>query len=174
MAAAQSVTEKLSKARELKDQGNEALKAGEYPKAMQSYHQSLLFAKGMDNSSMAAIVPNAEPVSEDLVKEIRALIPVVYSNMALCQLKAKKYERAVWAATEAIKIDDKAVKAYFRRGQARFELKDLDLAEADFKKCIELDPKDPGPHKELLRIKQRHKELEAKSREELKKIKMFG
>ncbi|KXS22446.1 TPR-like protein [Gonapodya prolifera JEL478] len=163
-----AVADKLGKARALKEQGNEALKAGEYTRAMQHYHQCLLYAKGMDNSAMSTIVPNTEPVTPEVAQEIKALIPVVYSNMALCQIKAKKFERAVWAAGEAIKVDDKAVKALFRRGQAYFELKELDLAEADFKKCVEIDPKDPGPPRELHRIRQRHKELEAKSREELK------
>ncbi|KAI9030442.1 hypothetical protein DFJ74DRAFT_470976 [Hyaloraphidium curvatum] len=87
--------------------------------------------------------------------------------MAAVQLKLGEWNKAIRAADQALNVDDKNVKALFRRAMAELGNDDLDLAEADFKKVVALDPADPAPRAELQKIKERRKELEKKSKSEL-------
>lgn len=61
-------------------------------------------------------------------------------NIAACKLKLKDYKEAERLCTEVLEIDSKNVKALYRRAQAYIHLVELDLAEVDIKKAIEIDP----------------------------------
>ncbi|KAK1363516.1 hypothetical protein POM88_039077 [Heracleum sosnowskyi] len=49
-------------------------------------------------------------------------------------------DKAVMAMKKVLEIDSKNVKALYRRAQAYINLVDLDLAEFDIKKALEIDP----------------------------------
>lgn len=61
-------------------------------------------------------------------------------NNAACKLKLKDYENAVTLCTDVLEIDPRNVKALYRRAQAYMHLVELDLAELDIKKALEIDP----------------------------------
>jgi tetratricopeptide (TPR) repeat protein len=65
------------------------------------------------------------------------------------RFQLKKGQEAKDACTKALEIDDKSVKAYFRRGCAWLAMNEADKAEADLKKAEELDPNDAAIKKEL-------------------------
>lgn len=61
-------------------------------------------------------------------------------NNAACKLKLKDYKEAVKLCTKVLEIESQNVKALYRRAQAYIHLVDLDLAELDIKKALEIDP----------------------------------
>ena len=61
-------------------------------------------------------------------------------NNAACKLKLKDYKEAVKLCTKVLDIDSRNVKALYRRAQAYIQLVELELAEQDIKKALEIDP----------------------------------
>lgn len=61
-------------------------------------------------------------------------------NKAACKQKLKEYKQAVKLCTKVIEEYGTTVKALYRRAEAYIELQDLDLAELDLKKALEIDP----------------------------------
>ena len=75
------------------------------------------------------------------IDEIRAQC---YVNMAACDLALTDYASARKHATKAIKLDSKNIKALYRRSQARrYAAFDMEGAEADLIKAVEISPDDP-------------------------------
>ncbi|KAJ6236728.1 RNA polymerase ii-associated protein [Anaeramoeba flamelloides] len=77
---------------------------------------------------------------------------IFYSNRAACYLKIKMYKSAEEDCTRALQIDPKFIKAWFRRGLARKNLKNYRFAIKDFKKVLKLQPENQAPVKEILAI----------------------
>ncbi|KAM7237639.1 hypothetical protein CapIbe_011883 [Capra ibex] len=88
----------VERARALKEEGNELVKKGNHKQAIEKYSESLWFSN---------------------------LESATYSNRALCHLELKQYQEAVKDCTEALRLDGKNVKAFYRRAQAYKALKGL-------------------------------------------------
>ena len=101
-------------AEEYKQQGNAAFAAKKYEEAIE------LFTKAIEVSE----TPNH----------------VFYSNRSACYASLKKYKEALNDATECVKINPSWPKGYTRMGAAHLGLGDLDEAESNYKKALELDP----------------------------------
>ncbi|NXF28662.1 TOM34 protein, partial [Nyctibius bracteatus] len=101
------------RARTLKEEGNELVKKGNHKKAIEKYSESLKL-----NQECAT-----------------------YTNRALCYLTLKQYKEAVQDCTEALRLDPKNVKAFYRRAQALKELKDYRSSIADIKSLLKIEPK---------------------------------
>ncbi|XP_049725810.1 mitochondrial import receptor subunit TOM34 isoform X1 [Elephas maximus indicus] len=86
----------VERARVLKEEGNEFVKKGNHKKAIEKYSESLSFSH---------------------------LESATYTNRALCYLALKQYKEAVKDCTDALKLDGKNVKAFYRRAQAYKALK---------------------------------------------------
>lgn len=61
-------------------------------------------------------------------------------NNAACKLKLKQHKEAEKLCTKVLEVDDKNVKALYRRAHAYINLVELELAENDIKKALEIDP----------------------------------
>lgn len=61
-------------------------------------------------------------------------------NNAACKLRLRDFKQAVKLCTKVLDSDSKNVKALYRRAQGYIHLVDLDLAEMDIKKALEIDP----------------------------------
>lgn len=61
-------------------------------------------------------------------------------NNAACKLKLKDYKQAEKLCTKVLELDSRNVKALYRRAQAYIQLVDLELAELDVKKALDIDP----------------------------------
>lgn len=78
--------------------------------------------------------------SEEEKQQAKVLKVTCNLNNAACKLKLKEYKQAEKLCTKVLEIDGRNVKALYRRAQAYIQLVDLDLAEVDIKKALEIDP----------------------------------
>ncbi|KAL2913349.1 hypothetical protein HK105_207094 [Polyrhizophydium stewartii] len=162
--------EKLATGKQLKDQGNEHFKAGRIKEALGMYNQALLYLNGLDNSSMAGVVSSGliEPLTADDKAEIDATILACWLNMAACYIRQERYTKAVDFCDKVLKKDENNVKAHFRKGQALLKSNNLDPAEQSLLKAAKLAPTDLGVRETLEQVRTRIRELEQKSRDELR------
>lgn len=74
-------------------------------------------------------------------------------NIAIASNKCEAYANAVEYATNAIKIDEKAEKAYLQRSTAYLKLKQFDNALADAKALVMLKPNEKSfrDHHEMIK-----------------------
>ncbi|KAM0510773.1 hypothetical protein ACHAPE_010543 [Trichoderma viride] len=98
---------------DLKNQGNKAFAAGDWPTAISFYDKAI---------------------------EADATEPTFFTNRAQAYIKTEAYGYAIADATKAIELNPKLVKAYFRRGLARTAILKPKEATEDFKECVRLDP----------------------------------
>ncbi|KAI5480161.1 protein phosphatase 5, partial [Pseudohyphozyma bogoriensis] len=75
--------------------------------------------------------------------------PVVWSNRAAVRLKLEEHGLAIADATRAIELDPRFVKAYYRRALANLAIMKPKAALVDFRKVLQLEPKN-GPAKAQL------------------------
>lgn len=112
---------------EYKQQGNAAFVAKNYEEAIEK------FTKGIEVSEQ----PNH----------------VLYSNRSACYTSLKKFGEALTDAKECIKINPTWSKGYNRMGAAHFGLGDLDEAEVNYKKALELDSSNKAAKEGLDQVK---------------------
>lgn len=67
---------------------------------------------------------------------------------ALCHLVLKQYKEAVKDCTEALRLDGRNVKAFYRRAQAYKALKDYTSSFADINSLLQIEPRN-GPAQKL-------------------------
>lgn len=116
----------IEKANEFKTRGNDCVKIGEYQKAVHYYTEAI---------------------------RLNTSEPVYYTNRALCYLKQNKFSECIYDCTIAVGMDDKMVKAYYRRMQAREQMNgDLEAAYNDCKTVLRIDPKNVDAQKGLSRL----------------------
>lgn len=120
--------EKIEGAGKKKEEGNTLFKCGKYAKASKRYDKA---AKYIEYDSS---------FSEEEKKHAKALKVAANLNNAACKLKLKNYKEAERLCTKVLDLESTNVKALYRRAQAYIELTDLDLAEIDIKKALEIEP----------------------------------
>ncbi|KAL3604675.1 hypothetical protein D5086_005534 [Populus alba] len=120
--------EKIEAAGKKKEEGNVLFKAGKYVKASKRYEKAVKFIE-YDSS-----------FREEEKKQAKALKVACNLNNAACKLKLKDYKQAEKLCTKVLELESRNVKALYRRAQAYIQLADLDLAEFDIKKALEIDP----------------------------------
>jgi FK506-binding protein 4/5 len=120
--------EKIEAAAKKKDEGNVWFKMGKYAKASKRYEKA---AKYIEYDSS---------FTDDEKKQSKALKVSCKLNNAACKLKLKEYREAEKLCTKVLELESTNVKALYRRTQAYIELADLELAELDVKKALEIDP----------------------------------
>ncbi|KAL0417989.1 UNVERIFIED_CONTAM: Peptidyl-prolyl cis-trans isomerase FKBP62 [Sesamum radiatum] len=120
--------EKIEAAGKKKEEGNVLFKAGKYIRASKRYEKAAKYIE-YDTS-----------FSEEEKKQSKALKVTCNLNDAACKLKLKDYKQAEKLCTKVLELESTNVKALYRRAQAYMNMTDLDLAEFDIKKALELDP----------------------------------
>ncbi|XP_052186313.1 peptidyl-prolyl cis-trans isomerase FKBP62-like [Diospyros lotus] len=148
--------EKIEAALKKKEEGNALFKAGKYARASKRYEKAAKFIE-YDSS-----------FSDEEKKQAKALKVTCNLNDAACKLKLKDYKQAEKLCTKVLELDGRNVKALYRRAQAYINLADLDLAEFDIKKALEIEPDNRD-------VKLEHKILKEKMKEYNKKdAKFYG
>uniref|UniRef100_A0A2P2K2N8 peptidylprolyl isomerase n=1 Tax=Rhizophora mucronata TaxID=61149 RepID=A0A2P2K2N8_RHIMU len=148
--------EKIEAAGKKKEEGNALFKSGKYVRASKRYEKAV---KSIEYDSS---------FGEDEKKQAKALKVACNLNNAACKLKLKDYKQAEKLCTKVLELESQNVKALYRRAQAYIQLADLDLAELDIKKALEIDP-------DNREVKQEYKILKEKMREYNKKeAKFYG
>uniref|UniRef100_A0A8D2AY38 Protein unc-45 homolog A n=1 Tax=Sciurus vulgaris TaxID=55149 RepID=A0A8D2AY38_SCIVU len=106
-----------SSVEQLRKEGNDLFKCGDYEGALSAYTQALdLGATPLDQA-------------------------ILHRNLAACHLKLEDYDKAETEASKAIEKDGGDVKALYRRSQALEKLGRLDQAVLDLQRCVSLEPK---------------------------------
>ncbi|CAI9297453.1 unnamed protein product [Lactuca saligna] len=148
--------EKIEAAGKKKEEGNVLFKAGKYEKASKRYEKGVKYID-YDTS-----------FSEEEKKQAKVLKVSCNLNNAACKLKMKEYKEAEKLCTKVLEMESRNVKALYRRAQAYINVGDLDLAEIDIKKALEIEPENRD-------VKMEYKVLKEKMREYNKKdAKFYG
>lgn len=84
---------------------------------------------GMESAELLPQMSEAEKITPDLREKIRNLLSVTHSNIAACNLKLGKYDRAASEAKLALKFDAGNSKAKFRLAQAYIRRGNIDEGE---------------------------------------------
>ncbi|QCE04955.1 F-binding protein 4/5 [Vigna unguiculata] len=142
--------EKIEAAGKKKEEGNALFKAGKYARASKRYEKAVKFIE-YDTS-----------FSEEEKKSSKTLKVACNLNNAACKLKLKDYKQAEKLCTKVLELESTNVKALYRRAQAYIHLADLDLAEFDIKKALELDPDNREVKLEYRTLKEKMKEFNKK------------
>ncbi|KAK8560735.1 hypothetical protein V6N13_026171 [Hibiscus sabdariffa] len=142
--------EKIEAAGKKKEEGNALFKAGKYLRASKRYEKAVKF---IDYDSS---------FGEEEKKQAKLLKVTCNLNNAACKLKLNDYKQAAKLCTKVLELDSKNVKALYRRAQAYIQLVDLDLAEADIKKAMEIDPDNRDVKQEYRILKEKIKEYNKK------------
>ncbi|XP_057421593.1 70 kDa peptidyl-prolyl isomerase-like [Lotus japonicus] len=146
--------EKIEAAGKKKEEGNALFKAGKYERASKRYEKAMKFVE-YDTS-----------FSDEEKQQSKTLKITCNLNDAACKLKLKDYKQAEKLCTKVLELDSRNVKALYRRAQAYIHLVDLDLAEMDIKKALEIEPDNRD-------VKIEYKILKEKVREYNKKDAQF-
>ncbi|MBA0651525.1 hypothetical protein Goklo_018841 [Gossypium klotzschianum] len=138
--------QKIEAAGKKKEEGNALFKVGKFERASKRYEKAVSFIE-YDSSF------NDE-------EKKQAKLPKVNCNLnnAASKLKLKDYKQAAKLCTKVLELDSGNVKALYRRAQAYIQLVDLDLAEADIKKALEIDPDNRDVKLEYRVLKEKIKE----------------
>lgn len=163
---------------EHKSDANQLFKLGRVRTAFKRYKKSidyLIIARELVEEKIKTFNEMAEenPDPSELQQLKEKLVQAqaqVYSNMALCQLKTKRFDLAWLNCTKCLEIDAKNVKALFRRGQARTCLKDYDDAIVDFRRVLELDADNQEARTSLANCERLKKDYEKELASNLKKM----
>ncbi|RWR73384.1 peptidyl-prolyl cis-trans isomerase FKBP65-like protein [Cinnamomum micranthum f. kanehirae] len=133
--------EKIEYAAKRKQEGNAYFKDGKYQRASLRYE-------------MAAKYVEFDNIFTTEQKRLGRFFKVTCNlNNAVCRLKLKEFREAAKLCSEVLKLESRNVKALFRRAQAYIETNDLDLAELDLKKALEMEPDNGEVNLQLARLK---------------------
>ncbi|KAI3470072.1 hypothetical protein Pfo_026735 [Paulownia fortunei] len=144
-----STEEKIAATGKKKEEGNIWFRSGKYERASKRYEKAVQF---IDYDSF-----NEE--EKEQTKELKVSCNL---NNAACKLKLKNYKEAEKLCTKVLEIDGKNVKALYRRAQAYINLVELEMAEKDIKKALEIDPDNRDVKLEYKILKEKVKEYNRK------------
>ncbi|KAG7537102.1 Tetratricopeptide repeat [Arabidopsis suecica] len=142
--------EKIEAAGKKKEEGNMLFKAGKYARASKRYERGVKY------------IEYDSTFDEEEKKKARDLKIACNLNDAACKLKLKDYKEAAKLSTKVLEMDSRNVKAMYRRAHAYMETADLDLAELDIKKALEIDPDNKEVKIEYKKLKEKVKEYNKK------------
>ncbi|GAB4844045.1 70 kDa peptidyl-prolyl isomerase [Ancistrocladus abbreviatus] len=141
-----NTAEKTEAAGKKKEEGNALFKAGKYERASKRYEKAVKF------------IEYDSAFGEEEKKQAKALKITGNLNNAACKLKLKDFKQAEKLCTKVLELDSRNVKALYRRAQAHIQLVDLELAEADIKKALEIEPDNREVKMEYKILKEKVKE----------------
>lgn len=147
-------SEKIVKARRLKEDGNVLYKKGLYPLAKSKYNKSInCVGKGFEFSD--------EDIDEAIGIKTSSML-----NMAACEQQLGAYGEAIQWCERVLDDDTENTKAMFRRSKALVGLAKFEEALADLDKMLEIDPGLAEVERERALVRRKMKEADEKQRRE--------
>ncbi|KAI0043820.1 hypothetical protein FA95DRAFT_1562900 [Auriscalpium vulgare] len=174
MADPLEVERKLAVARDKKDEGDKAFKAGSLQPALRAYHESLMYLQGIDKSGLKnafqpapSLTDSADPPQEKT--EVDEMVEKIYANMSACHIKQENWRRAHETADKALAKNPDNYKALFRKGKAFGELGYFERAEGILQDLAKKSTADAAAaNAEIARLRALDKE---RDREQTRKLK---
>lgn len=117
-----TLEERLAESQRVKSAGDKFFKIEKYEKAYDKYKAATNFV---------------EPLKDDEDNFTNQII-ILYRNMSLCNLKAKKFVEAAEDATKVLEVSPGDTKALYRRALAKRETRNYPQAIEDLKKIMEI------------------------------------
>jgi len=140
------------RASQIKEEGNALFKAGLYRRALHAYQ----LAK-RDFDCLYTGLP-MEVASANAIR-----LPCIL-NIAACHQKLQEWAKADTACALALQIDDRSVKALFRRAQATREYGDLEAARVCLQKILEIEPENTAVVREMSLVDKAQKKHDKKAK----------
>ena len=129
----------------IKNSGNHFFKSSDFKSAARKYKKAQKFISHLRDCMGSS--------NDDEEMKIREIEVPICLNIAAVLLKQNDFEAALKECEKVIEIQPENKKALFRRGQARFGLKDYDEALKDLQKVKALEPNDTGVANEIIKVK---------------------
>ncbi|KAK3155354.1 hypothetical protein QOZ80_2BG0202140 [Eleusine coracana subsp. coracana] len=126
--------------------GNEYFKKQDYKTALRKYRKSMRYLD---------LCWEKEEMDEERSTALRKTKSIIFTNSSACKLKLGDLAGALLDADFALRERDDNAKAFFRLGQVRMALNDIDAAVESFKRALELEPNDGGLKRELIAAKKK-------------------
>lgn len=127
----------LATAAKHKEEGNAHFASGNVTGAMTSWHFALLNSSGIN--ALASTYGGKN--TEEHTKRAQSITVAAQNNLASVYLTQGKYEKVVYATTKVLGLDEKNIKALYRRAKARLKLGQVKKAAEDVDKALEIDGK---------------------------------
>ncbi|EIM91096.1 TPR-like protein [Stereum hirsutum FP-91666 SS1] len=162
---------KLATAKEHKNVGDQAFKAGEVKQALQAYHMSLLYLQGIDKSGLQSALGGDSSSGDKTQEKTEAdeMLEKIYANMAACHIKNSNWKRVLECVDKTLAKNPNNYKALFRRAKALGETGYFERAEKILEDIMKKSPADePAAKAELARLRAMDKERERKHNQKLK------
>jgi FK506-binding protein 4/5 len=144
--------DKLDACKTFKNEGDDLIKEKKFKEAVMSYEKALLqlFYTFSDNPE------------ED--KEVDRLKSAINMNVSMCKINLGLFEEAINCCNEALRVDNKNMKAIYRIAFSYFKLDKLDEAKKSIQECLELDSKEKlfNDLKDQIEFKEKENDLKAK------------
>jgi len=134
--------EKKAQAEKLKEEGTEFFKKQDYANAGEKYTEAAEYIND-DEDGEESSVPD----------DSKELYINCWNNAAMCLLKVRRYSAAVSACSSVIKVDEKNVKALYRRGIASMKTEDFSQAKKDLLNARSLDKENKAIQKACSELK---------------------
>uniref|UniRef100_R7WCY5 peptidylprolyl isomerase n=1 Tax=Aegilops tauschii TaxID=37682 RepID=R7WCY5_AEGTA len=113
--------------------GNENFKKHDYKAALRKYRKAMRYLD---------ICWEKEEIDQENSSALRKTKSIILTNSSACKLKLGDVEGALLDADFALRETEGNAKAFFRQGQARMALKNIDAAVESFQRALELEPND--------------------------------
>uniref|UniRef100_A0A0K0DYD0 peptidylprolyl isomerase n=1 Tax=Strongyloides stercoralis TaxID=6248 RepID=A0A0K0DYD0_STRER len=123
-----TTAEKLEAALVAKEKGTKYLQKERLSLALNLYNRCI------------SLIENLKEVEDDLETQWRQTCMAGRLNAALVHLKSRSYAECIHQCDKVLEIDDKNVKALYRKGQAHQQRKDFDEAISVYNKVLEIEP----------------------------------
>lgn len=177
-----AVAEQLRQAEAYKEEGNTWFKEGNYKKALGAYHKVFCYVNGLqaaperassdskeDGASPSQSSTAANQIPKERADDVKKLKQSSRLNMAFCYLKLGEHQKCVDACSKALELGSSS-KAYFRRGQAFLELRNMAGAKADLERARELTPNDSAIVAELRKLRSAYSKADPKEKKNFAKM----
>ena len=120
--------QKVEQAKLFKERGTHFFKNGKYDLAKNKYNKIIEFLE------------HEISLKGEKEDERRAILQAGRLNLSMCFLKMEQFIEARDVCDKVIEENKESEKAFFRRGEARYNLNDHEMAKLDYTTVLKLDP----------------------------------
>jgi tetratricopeptide (TPR) repeat protein len=138
------------KSDEFKTLGNKMFEKKQYQMAAYEYSQGVtLLQENIKDFDLTFVDDDdeEEQIDEKRILQTQYLVPL-FLNLGAAHFESGSYDYAIASCDDALKLDVKNVKAYYRRAKASFAKGSIIDAKRDIEKALSFSPN----HKELLEL----------------------